>query len=52
MEEIISPNRINFLIDGDTLIEEHILGIPGDVFLKKYLTHCTDLEKIKSQKNL
>jgi hypothetical protein len=45
MEEIISPNRINFLVDGDTLIEEHILGIPGDVFIKKYLNNCTDLEK-------
>ena len=45
MEEIISPNRINFLVDGDTLIEEHILGIPGDVFIKNYLSNCTDLEK-------
>ncbi len=45
MEEIISPNRINFLVDRDTLIEEHILGIPGDVFINKYLNNCTDLEK-------
>jgi len=45
MEEIISPNRINFLVDGDTLIEEHILGIPGDIFIKNYLNNCTDLEK-------
>lgn len=45
MEEIISPNRINFLIDGDTLIEEHILGIPGDIFIKNHLNDCADLEK-------
>ena len=45
MEEILSPHRINFLVDGDTLIEEHILGIPGDVFIKKYLSNCTELEK-------
>lgn len=45
LEEILSPHRINYLVDGDTLIEEHILGIPGDVFIKKYLTNCTELEK-------
>jgi len=45
MEEILSPHRINFLVDGDTLIEEHILGIPGDVFINKYLDNCTELEK-------
>ena len=45
MEEILSPHRINFLVDGDTLIEEHILGIPGDVFISKYLENCTSLEK-------
>lgn len=45
LEEILSPHRINFLVDGDTLIEEHILGIPGDVFIKKYLDNCSELEK-------
>ena len=45
MEEILSPHRINFLVDGDTLIEEHILGIPGDVFIDKYLENCGELEK-------
>ncbi|WP_322970741.1 hypothetical protein [Faecalibacter sp. LW9] len=45
MEEILSPHRINFLVDGDTLIEEHILGIPGDVFITKFLDKCSELEK-------
>ena len=45
MEEILSPHRINFLVDGDTLIEEHILGIPGDVFINKFLDNCGELEK-------
>lgn len=35
LEHILSPNRINFLVHGDTLIEEHIPGIPGDVFIEK-----------------
>ncbi|MDV7187336.1 hypothetical protein R3X25_08600 [Lutibacter sp. TH_r2] len=33
LEHILSPNNINFLVYEDTLIEEHVLGIPGDVFL-------------------
>lgn len=34
LEEILSPNQVNYLVDQDTLIEEHIVGIPGDVFSK------------------
>ncbi|MCF3108040.1 hypothetical protein LL912_04540 [Niabella sp. CC-SYL272] len=37
MEHILSPNRITFYTDGGTLVEEHIPGIPGDVFLNQYL---------------
>jgi hypothetical protein len=37
LEHILSPNRINYLIRGDTLIEEHIAGVPGDAFLRDYL---------------
>lgn len=37
LEHILSPNRINFVVHGDTLIEEHISGIPGDVFIEQEL---------------
>ncbi len=37
LEHILSPNRINFVVHGDTLIEEHISGIPGDVFIENEL---------------
>jgi hypothetical protein len=33
LEDLLSPNRINFLVDTETLIEEHIIGIPGDQFI-------------------
>ncbi len=33
LEHILSPNKINYLIHGHTLVEEHIFGIPGDVFI-------------------
>jgi hypothetical protein len=38
LEHLVSPNRINFIVDGDTLIEEHIAGIPGDKFIKYHLS--------------
>tara|TARA_R110000850_G_scaffold30768_4_gene85000 strand:- start:1732 stop:2760 length:1029 start_codon:yes stop_codon:yes gene_type:complete len=36
LEHILSPNRINYLVNGNTLIEEHIAGVPGDVFIHDY----------------
>lgn len=36
LEHILSPNRMTYLTHGDTLVEEHIPGIPGDVFIKDY----------------
>lgn len=33
LEHILSPNNINFLVYKETLIEEHVLGVPGDQFL-------------------
>ncbi|WP_432221181.1 hypothetical protein ACRASX_10490 [Flavobacterium sp. TMP13] len=44
-EEILSPDKINFLVYKDTLIEEHIIGIPGDVFMETLLPKCTEMEK-------
>lgn len=38
LEHILSPNRINYLTYRDTLIEEHIPGLPGDVFIEEYLS--------------
>ncbi|ATL46043.1 hypothetical protein COR50_02065 [Chitinophaga caeni] len=37
LEHILSPYWMNFLIDGDTLVEEHIAGVPGDVFAMHYI---------------
>jgi hypothetical protein len=37
LEHILSPSRINYLVNGNTLIEEHISGVPGDIFLRDYL---------------
>jgi hypothetical protein len=45
LEHILSPDKINFLLYKDTLIEEHILGIPGDVFMNTLLEKCSESEK-------
>jgi hypothetical protein len=37
LEHLLSPNKINYLVKGSTLIEEHIPGIPGDAFINDYL---------------
>ena len=50
LEDILSPNRINYLVFKDTLIEEHIVGIPGDMFLQHHLKNCTESEKAQIAK--
>jgi len=50
LEHILSPHNMNFLVYEDTLIEEHIAGIPGDDFIKYFLPKCTELEKAQIAK--
>lgn len=49
LEHILSPNRISFFTHKDTLVEEHIPGIPGDVFAQQMLHHA-DTNKIRLAK--
>jgi hypothetical protein len=37
LEHILSPNRINYITSDDTLIEQHIPGLPGDIFVNDYI---------------
>ena len=37
LEHILSPKRITYLTHQDSLVEEHIPGIPGDVFIAEHL---------------
>jgi len=45
LENLLSPYNLNFLINQDTLIEEHVAGIPGDEFYDEYLINCNNSEK-------
>ncbi len=49
LEHLLSPNRISYFVDGATLIEEHIAGIPGDVFIDRMLdtTHVNRVRLAK-----
>jgi hypothetical protein len=49
LEHILSPNRINYLVNGNTLIEEHIAGVPGDMFLREYINQ-PGLNKVRIAK--
>jgi hypothetical protein len=51
LEHLLSPNRLNFMTSGSTLIEEHIPGIPGDVFITSWLKRG-ELKPIRVAKEL
>ena len=50
LEHMLSPYNLNFLVHKDTLIEEHISGIPGDEFIKDMLPKRTKPEKAQIAK--
>jgi hypothetical protein len=37
LEHLLSPNRMHYLTWGETLVEEHVTGIPGDIFSEKWI---------------
>jgi hypothetical protein len=41
LEHLLSPNRITYFTYQDTLVEEHIPGIPGDIFIAEHLHNTT-----------
>jgi len=50
LEHMLSPYNLNFLVYKDTLIEEHIAGIPGDEFINNMLPQCSASEKTQIAK--
>ncbi len=38
LEHLLSPNRIDYRVCRDTLIEEHIVGIPAEQFIRTHLS--------------
>jgi hypothetical protein len=51
LEHLLSPNRLNFMTHGSTLVEEHVPGIPGDIFITGWLNR-PDLSPVRVAKEL
>ncbi|MBV6646377.1 MAG: hypothetical protein KI790_13060 [Cyclobacteriaceae bacterium] len=49
LEHLLSPNKISYFVFQNTLIEEHIVGIPGDQFIKTRM-HDEHLNEIRLAK--
>ena len=52
LEHLLSPNRLSFLTHGDTLVEEHVAGIPGDIYIRDWLGRRRELKPIRVAKEL
>jgi len=42
LEDLLSPNRVRYLVYKSSLIEEHIAGVPGDQFMREYINEETN----------
>lgn len=51
LEHLLSPNRMHYFIADDILVEEHVIGIPGDRFILNWLDD-PHLNKIRLAKEL
>ncbi len=49
LEHLLSPNRITYFTHNNTLVEEHIAGIPGDLFIRQMMDG-PDTNKIRLAK--
>ncbi|MEN0045544.1 MAG: hypothetical protein AAF806_00655 [Bacteroidota bacterium] len=49
LEDILSPNSLSYFVDRNTLVEEHIAGVPGDDFMKYHLED-TEFNQIRIAK--
>lgn len=49
LEHILSPNKINYFVYNHTLVEEHIMGIPGDNFIN-HTIHVQDHNLVRLSK--
>ncbi|MFT5834206.1 MAG: hypothetical protein ACI97N_001840 [Cognaticolwellia sp.] len=47
LEELMSPNDVIYLMDDETLIEEHIIGVTGTDFVEDYLPAMVVFDEIR-----
>jgi len=49
LEHILSPNRMNYFVHKQTIVEEHVIGIPAEILLKEDL-QITDFDRVRLAK--
>jgi hypothetical protein len=52
LEHLLSPNRLNYFTHAATLVEEHVAGVPGDVFIQRWLQQKGELKPVRIAKEL
>jgi hypothetical protein len=52
LEHLLSPNRLHFITHHNTLVEEHVAGVPGDIFIHDWLGQHAELKPIRVAKEL
>lgn len=50
LEHIFSPNKINYLYGENSLVEEHVIGIPGDQFIADYPKKIEVIDQVRLTK--
>ncbi|MBP6389471.1 MAG: hypothetical protein KA352_01155 [Flavobacteriales bacterium] len=50
LEHLLSPNKINYMVHRDTLVEEHIIGVPGDTFMQEPERYGAHLSPVRLSK--
>lgn len=50
LEHLLSPNRINYTWFGETIVEEHIIGVPGDAFIADPSRYGGPLNEVRLSK--
>lgn len=48
-ENLLCPTPINYFVYNNTLIEEHIIGIPGDIFMEEHI-HKPEINPVRLAK--
>jgi hypothetical protein len=50
LEHHFSPNKINYIYYKNTLVEEHIIGIPGDQFIDEVKSKKREINEVRLAK--
>ncbi len=50
LEHLLSPNKINYIYHDKTLVEEHIIGVPGDDFITDPAAYGWNINEVRLAK--